>query len=145
MARKITPNLEKDVLAKAAEGMTTRAIAAWLNEAHGVKVTHVRVAALLKATRETRADVAASVTREALRPHVTSDLERLDEIRKEVAERRAKAGDCSHLDFVRLAQLETDIIERRLKLAGAAGGDAAAQAVQVDDETLRRMAREVVG
>jgi len=125
--KKISPTLEKEVLVKAAEGWSSRRIAAWLGTDHSVKVSHVAVAALLRQTRETREDVAAAVTREALRPHVTSDLGRIEEIRVEVASRRQKATrgkNCSHMEFARLAALELEVLEKKLKLAGAGGGSA---------------------
>lgn len=144
--RKITPDAERDITAKAAEGWTTRRIAAWLKEAHGISVSHEAVAKLLRQTRETRADVAAAVTREALRPHVVSDLDRLEEIRAEAAERRARAlalDDCSHLDYVRLAQLEADLLDRKLKLAGA--NQAIDTKPLVSEDDVRRMAEVVLG
>lgn len=76
--RKITPNLEKEILAKAADGGSTRAIAAWLLAEHGVKVTHQAVAHLLRQTRQTRAEVAKVVVREQLSKSVISDLGRLE-------------------------------------------------------------------
>lgn len=142
----ISPNLEKEVLRLAAEGMSTRAISAWLDETHGVQASHVAVARLLAKTSETRADVAAAVTREALRPHVVSDLDRLEEIRAEAAERRARAlahDDCSHLDYVRLAQLEADLLDRKLKLAGA--NQAIDTKPLVSEDDVRRMAEVVLG
>lgn len=122
MARKISPELEREILAHAAQGLTTRAISDWCERERGVRVAHTTIGSLIAKTRETRADVAAAVTREALRPHVVSDLDRLEEIRAEAAARRARAidlDDCSHLDYVRLAQLEADLLDRKLKLAGA--------------------------
>lgn len=120
--RAISPDLEREVLAHAAAGWSTRRIAEWCKTDRGTDVSHHTVARLLAKTSETRADVAAAVTREALRPHVVSDLDRLEEIRAEAAARRARAldhDDCSHLDYVRLAQLEADLLDRKLKLAGA--------------------------
>ena len=146
MARKITPDLEREILAHAAQGMSTRAIAEWCGRERGVKIAHASIADLLAKTRETRGEVAAAVTREALRPHVTSDLDRLEEIRAEAAARRKRAldlDDCSHLDYVRLAQLEADLLDRKLKLAGA--NAAADTKPLVSEDDVRRMAELVLG
>lgn len=123
---KISPDLEREILKKAAAGATTREISSWCAEVHKVSVTFGAIAKMLRKTRETRTDVAAAITREALRPHVVSDLERLEEIRREAAERRKdaiKGKGCAHLDYVRLAQLEVEIIDKKLKLAGAGAGE----------------------
>ena len=144
--RAISPDLEREVLAHAASGWSSRKIAEWCKTERNTEVSHNTVARLVAKTSETRAAVAAAVTREALRPHVVSDLDRLEEIRAEAAARRKRAldlDDCSHLDYVRLAQLEADLLDRKLKLAGA--NAAADTKPLVSEDDVRRMAELVLG
>jgi hypothetical protein len=142
--KKITPKLEPEVLSKAAEGWSSRRIAEHLGTAHNVKVSHVAVAAFLKETRETREEVAAAVTREALRPHVVSDLDRLEEIRQEIAKARGGKMRLRPPDRVALARLEKDLITTKLKFAGAGGGIPGVTAGALTASAVRRMAAEVL-
>jgi hypothetical protein len=73
----IPPNLAPRVLELAGEGRTTRQIAEALLTDHGIKVSHVAVARLLKATREERAGVAKTVVREKLAATIAPDLDAL--------------------------------------------------------------------
>lgn len=144
--RVISPDLEREVLAHAAAGWSTRRIAEWCKTERGVEASHNAVARLLAKTSETRGAVAAAVTREALRPHIVDDLTRLGEIREEVAERRRRAAereDMTHTEFARLAQLEAELCEKRLKFAGATEQPDAKPLVSEDD--IRRMAEVVLG
>lgn len=72
---KLTAELEKQVLAKAAEGETAQTIADWLKAEHGIEISRQAIVKRLKATREERAEVARVVTRQVLGKSVTSDLE----------------------------------------------------------------------
>lgn len=75
--KKISPALEKEILAKATEGASSRAIAAWLHTERGVKVSPQAVQRVLKLSSQTRAEVARAVVREKLSKTVISDLDRL--------------------------------------------------------------------
>lgn len=109
MASKISPKLEKEVLRLAAEGQSSREIAAWLLKERGVNVSHNAVAKRLRQTRVERAEVAKAVVREKLGKSVIGDLERLEREQRRV-ERISK----------RLARLAVKTID---KLEQALGGD----------------------
>jgi plasmid stabilization system protein ParE len=94
--RKITPELEKEILAKAAEGDSSRMIAEWLLEARGVKVCHQAVNQMLRQTRQTRADVAKGVVREVLTGQVMTDLGRLAESQNRVCSLEARLHQRAH-------------------------------------------------
>ncbi len=122
MATKITPVFEREILRRSAEGLSTRQLAAWLFETHAVKVTHQAIGLLLKRTQESRADAAKSVVREAMVRHLVPDLDRLEEIRKEAAKRAGVQTDDEV--WVKLAKVEADVIDRKLKASGADTPDA---------------------
>lgn len=75
--KKISPAIEKEILAKATEGATNRAIAEWLRGRHGLKISHQSVGKLLKQTRQARGEVAKAVVRDVLVKTVVGDLARL--------------------------------------------------------------------
>lgn len=72
---KLTAELEKQVLAKAAQGETAQTIADWLKADHGIEISRQAIVKRLRQTRIERAEVARVVTREVLGKSVTSDLE----------------------------------------------------------------------
>lgn len=82
---KITPDIERRILGKSAEGNSSRAISAWLKSELGVVVSHVAVGNVLRATRLERADVAKAVVRERLAPLVVSDVETLERQRRRLS------------------------------------------------------------
>lgn len=104
--RKITPALEKEILAQAAEGNSARTIAAWLLAERGLKITHQAVGQLLRHTRQTRAEVAKVVVREQLAKTVLSDLERLDRSLKKVGRIELRTHSLALRYLERLANLE---------------------------------------
>ena len=128
----------------AGQGVTTRDMAKWCLDTHGITVSHAAIAKMLRQTRETRADVAAAVTREALAPHIVSDLDRMEEIREEMAERRANDPCIDHRDAAVLARLEVEILEKKLKFSGATT-EHDRDRLYVASEDLKRMAAEVMG
>jgi len=77
----IPPKLEPAVLEKAGEGLSSRAISAWLLDEHGVTASYKAVSRLLERTRDERADVAKVVVRERLQKELPSDLDELEALR----------------------------------------------------------------
>ncbi len=74
---KIPPDLRDDLADKAAQGLTTRQIAAWLLDEHKIKVSHVAVASVLRKTGKARAAVAGAVVRRFAEENLPKDLQRL--------------------------------------------------------------------
>jgi hypothetical protein len=102
--RKITPRLEVEILTKATEGASTRAIAQWLRDERGVTVSHQAVANLLRQTRQTRAEVAKVVVREQLAKTVLSDLDRLDRSLRKIVRVETRAHNLAIHYLERLAK-----------------------------------------
>ena len=102
--RKITPAIEKVALEMAAQGATTRAIAAHITKSMGVEVSHAGVAKLLVHTRSTRAEVAKVVVRESLSKSLLSDLEILEKWRNKLDAMAEKLYDDA--DRVRQAAVD---------------------------------------
>lgn len=115
--KKLSPDLHTEILVQSARGGTNRAIAEWLLAEHGVKISHQAVGRFLKETHVERGEVATEVTRAHLAPKITADLDRLEEIRAE-AERRADIQENDEV-WCKLAKVEADIIDRKLKFSGA--------------------------
>jgi len=108
--------LEDAVLAKAGENWSVRRISDWLETDHGVSTSPATVARLIAKYRAERAATAKQVAREQLSRGLTSDLDRLEQIRAE-CERRASC--CSDdKDWGRLIDLEVKVIDRKLHYAG---------------------------
>lgn len=105
MARKLTPALEREILAKATSGDSSRTIAAWLLAERGVTYSRQGVEKLLKQTRVDRAEVAKLVVREQLGPCVVSDLDILKREQERVEKLTARLHSRAHsaLDAVEKA------------------------------------------
>lgn len=117
---KIPPKYEPDLLRLAADGKSIAEIAAWL-DAQGVTTSASGVKRLLKRLRAERAEVSRAVTVEHLGRTVISDLDHLEKIRAEAAER---AADClDDKDWVGLKKLEVQILDRKLHYSGAGNPD----------------------
>jgi len=148
MSKKLTPALERDVLARAAGGESADAIAVWLKKAHKVVISGRALRNRLRATREERSEVVKAVVREKLAPMVASDLDHLERIRTEIAEDRvlarglitklakgeatteAEAGSWDVREamvwskqYVKLTELELKAVDRKLHYAGADAPD----------------------
>lgn len=94
MARpKITPELDAEIMARAARGESSESIAAWLKKAHRVVISGRSIRTRLAATRSERGDVVKSVLREKLATMVASDIDHLERIRVELEEDRARARE----------------------------------------------------
>lgn len=87
--RKISPELEKELLKRSAEGHTTRALSAWVLAEKGIKISHQAIGNLLRQTRRERSEVTKAVVREQLTKTVTADVDVLGETQDEL--RRVKA------------------------------------------------------
>jgi hypothetical protein len=116
MARKLTPQLEKEILKKATDGESTRAIAEWLGTARGIKISRQAIGKLLKHTRETRAEVATIVVREHLGKTVISDLERLAREGKRASRLGTRLYNEAHAMLEELRS-SGDSLETKSKLA----------------------------
>lgn len=148
--RKITPDLERKILAESAKGNSSRAIAAWLLKEHGVTVTHQYVGKLLHQTRLERADVTKAVVQATLLPLVAGDVKvlgdqqaRLDadivgfrervqraiEREKELEKNperlpaAARMTDEASRTLLRAEDLLTKVTDRKLHYSGADGGE----------------------
>lgn len=118
--------LESEILEKAGQGWSTRRISEWLGSEKGVKASKSAVARLLVKTREFRADVAKAVVAEELRPSLTSDIRRLEELRADLAKRAAgllqedgkKLPRDNHTLYLKTLALELRVIDRKLRASG---------------------------
>lgn len=149
---KISPDLEQLVLVKAGEGLSVRAIAAWLLEEHGVKIAHQAVARRLARVREQRADVTQAVVREKLAGHVTADL---DVLAREMRRLGNGAGrlyrsamdapgggveGLSWESYLKTSDRIAKLVEMRMKYAGAEDSKQAASDVQLPSDPAARAA-----
>lgn len=123
----------------AAEGSTSDAIAAYFT-AHGTRISGQAIRLRLARTREERGAVAASVTREHLRPVVLSDLDRLDRIRRQVAKKAREVSPDLVMtrEWTALKRLEADLVDKKLHYAGA--DDAGLE--KTSDDELRELVRQ---
>jgi hypothetical protein len=115
----IPPDLESELLAKAASGHTTRQLSAWLLEAHAVDASHAAVARLLAKHRDARADIAKSVVRENLARTLTTDL---DVLAKHVAKLDAladRSADGEPEFYLKAVEQLRKLVDTRLHYAGA--------------------------
>lgn len=76
----IPENLHGPVREKSGAGFTSRQIAEWLKEAHGVEASYRSVVRLLKRDREERAPIAQQIVREELEETIVSDLKRSNQV-----------------------------------------------------------------
>ena len=77
---KVAPELHEQLLARAAKGASTRELAQWLKTTHGIQVSHVAVAKILRKHRRARSDVARAVVAEHVAKRLPEDLRELDDI-----------------------------------------------------------------
>src|SRR3990167_4247151 len=131
MSVAIPPASESEVLAKAGEGWTTRRISQWLKDEKGIEASHATVAKLLAKARSFRADVAKVVVREELGKTLLTDLEHLEAIRADLAERAKECllpadvngqrivNPMAFTAYLKTRELEVKVIDRKLHYAGA--------------------------
>jgi uncharacterized protein YjbJ (UPF0337 family) len=116
----IPVTLEAEVIAKASQGLSSAAIAAWLKEAHGVEVSDRTVRRRVQDRATERADATKGTVREKLGKEVTSDL---DEMR--AAADRAKSYEAElvkaedYRGATMAAKAVAEILDKRLHYAGA--------------------------
>lgn len=114
--------LEQEMLRRAnEERSTSRELSAWLKADHGITVHFTSVARVLKRLRTERTAATQGAVREKLAREATTDIDRLERLRKSVASRRRKVPECDPQAFARLAQVEASILDRKLHYAGADG------------------------
>lgn len=143
---KLSPDLERIVLAKAGEGMTTDAIAAMLGAEYSIRISGQAIRKRLAQTRIERGVVATAIARESLRPAVLDDLGVLARERGRVrrlatmmyreatSDERSVGGRAVFGDlYLKALDRLVKIIDTRLHYAGA---DAGADAEKVSDDEL---------
>jgi hypothetical protein len=74
----IPESLRAEVLRRSGEGESTRAIAAWLKEAHGGSGDHTVVARFLKGARRGREETSRAIVNEHIERTLPGDLAALD-------------------------------------------------------------------
>lgn len=118
MSRKITAELEPEVLRKATEGWSAERIAAWLFTAHKVQISGTAIRKRLTQTRTDRADVAKVIVREVLGKSIPEDLARLERL---ALKAEKLAGDCEHDPalWAKLADQVRKFTETKLHFSGA--------------------------
>jgi hypothetical protein len=138
-ARKITPNLEREIMAKAADGESPQAIAAWLEKERGVKISRQAVFNRLKQTRVERAEVAKVVTREKLSKSVGSDLEGLTREQGRVESLALLAYDEAVCAFQTMAKHRSGehVDKAELKVAVMMVATAAELALKTTDRAIK--------
>ncbi len=111
------------ILVKAAEGLATREIAAWLLAEHGVKTTHVTVNMLLRAIRAEREPVKQAVIAAKTSKSVGRDLDLLQELQDELDRKRKRLSKNGKKlrDYLAVVDRLTTLTANKLKAAGADG------------------------
>lgn len=127
---KITPELQRALLARAAKGASSPELAAWLAAEHGLHVTERAIRKRLAQTHEERADVAKAVVREAIGPHIVDDLALLTSELDKVAKLSERLHKRSHAMLDRLDESET-------QADSPADPDDAAAASRMADQALK--------
>lgn len=133
MKKKIPPDLEPDLLARAGRGETGDELAAWLKAEHGIEMSGRRVRAFLEAGRREREPIARAATVAAVTKTIGTDLAEM-----EVLALNARAIHDQALNVVegqrpnlfaaiQAISVEKSIRETRLKLSGAMEPDAPQQ------------------
>lgn len=119
MKARIPTGRHAEVFARAAKGESSEQIAEWLSSV-GEAVSDRAVRRLLAKTREFRGDAVKAKAREALVPHVTSDLDELDAIRQRLREYERGALKGGNLDLaVKAAEKQAAVLDKKLHYAGA--------------------------
>lgn len=128
--KKIPPNLKPTLLEQRGQGMTSDQSAAWLLATHGIKCSGAAVRAILKTLTAERSEITREVTRAKLAPQVTSDLDRLDAIRRRAREIERAAKDAPET-ALRAQRVQAEVLDKKLHYAGADAGVSAVQGVVI--------------
>lgn len=124
-AKKIPPDIEPELLARAGRGESGDQLAAWLSETHGIEMSGRRVRAFLENIRRERSPIARAATVAAVSKTVGTDLAELEILAGEAREILTLAkGKQNFFAAVQAIQAEAKIRETRLKLSGAMEPDA---------------------
>lgn len=147
---KITPSQECEVLERAAQGMSSGAIAAWLGTEYGVRISGAAIRARLADTRDERSLVTKAVVRGALVRVVTSDLDALERERRRcqrLARRvyriamdgseTAVNSDAADL-YLRVLDRVVKMVDLRLHYAGADSADGESNGVELPADPVER-------
>lgn len=157
----IPDRLVADVLRLSGERQSSRQIAAWLAEAHGVVVSHATVARLLKGHRDERRETTKQIVAEKLgAPEgLTKDLDVLDRTRDRLVRlearfgRLAEAGGETPSDddlkaslaalrgYLPVADALRRNVETKLQFAGLEAKDEGAEAESASQQVARRVAQ----
>jgi hypothetical protein len=126
------------ILAKAAEGLSTRAIATWLAAEHGVVTTHASVGKLLRDIRSERQAVIAEKTAKS----VGRDLDILQELQTELdRKRKGLSKKPKRLrDYLAVVGQLQSVTSDKLKAAGA-GGDRGGSDIDAKTRLLEKLTR----
>jgi hypothetical protein len=122
-AAAIPPRLEGELLARAAEGWSSRRIAAWLKAEHGVSASHSAVARHLKGTAEELKTSAKAKVRDGLVAQLDSDLAALKKIGTELAEEAKKARGKKLPAYLAVIDRQLKAIDLVLHYSGAGEPD----------------------
>lgn len=125
---KLSPQLEREVMARATAGESADALSAWLLGTHQVKISGRALRLRLARTRTERADVAKAVVRETLGKSIGTDLDRLERLARK-AEKLAKKNEHVPDLWVKLADTVRKISETKLHFSGADQPDGQPDAV----------------
>jgi hypothetical protein len=130
------------ILAKAAEGLSTRAIATWLAAEHGVVTTHASVGKLLRDIRSEREPVKQAVIAEKTAKSVGRDLDILQELQTELdRKRKGLSKKPKRLrDYLAVVGQLQSVTSDKLKAAGA-GGDRGGSDIDAKTRLLEKLTR----
>jgi hypothetical protein len=135
-AKKIPPDIEPELLGRAGRGESGDELAAWLDQAHGIKVSGRRVRAFLEEKRREREPIARAAIVKVVSETVAADLQALDELATEARALLEIAKLSGNLfAAIQAISVEKSVRETRLKLSGGSepdqppGGGRAATAV----------------
>ena len=108
---------------------------------HGIKTSKPAVMRIVNRAREERAQITRAVIISKTVPIVAGDLDRLEELRRILAERMKRAVKANKDELIiRLAEQERKLIESRLTLAGAHK-----DAPEETNETIATITAQIVG
>ncbi len=140
----IPPDRWPEILVRLGKGNSTREVSRWLREECGVEVSYKTIAVHAARERHARADIAKVVLREHLSKTVISDIDHIEGIRAEVAERARKVDPEDHRNYAALKTLELKALDRKLHYSGADAEDPAKDSGISPAEARRRL-RDILG
>lgn len=148
-SRKLSPEDELEVAARAADGMSCDAIAGWVLKNRGVTITGRGIRKHLAKTRGERTEIAQSVIAEKLAGAVVRDVDVLGEVRGRLEKLELKLFELSyredavgvsadHIELhVKVVDRLTKILAMRIAYAGG-GGDGRGNAPELPGSAEER-------